>query len=351
MHLADAFIQSGLTVHSGYTFNQGALLRALASDKRIGDLHAFSVDSDCIHFGPGDCGVIFWPRIKCLKSLSTPFRTQTVSLAALLLSRRPHVMRTLRFLVPRQGFEDLHRPFGQLSAIWPAILCATVVVRRAVSKQRLPTGLWDAIKAAYTSQGWNAPCTLGSTQQGLSPSVRVLRGMSIQIYALQPAVFSEYLCQVLQAGRSVLGLLSAVGEWLIHVYATSIHVCLLPHTVITLYSLYAIVAVVCPVLSAAPVIQCIFYWCTIMFCVYCCLTQLSLWRLSQCCCFCFCPVSQSKHTFITDQICKFRIPGLLDAHWLISTYQLRVRLQASLLVGIVCVCSIFASVVTCTGCS
>ncbi len=34
----------------------------------------------------------------------------------------------------------------------------------------------------------------------------------------------------------------------------------------------------------------------------------------------------------------------LDAHWLISTYQLRVRLQASLLVGIVCVCSIFASV-------
>ncbi len=49
----------------------------------IGDLHAFSVDSDCIHFGPGDCGVTLWPRITCLKSLSTPFRTQTVSLSAL----------------------------------------------------------------------------------------------------------------------------------------------------------------------------------------------------------------------------------------------------------------------------
>ncbi len=34
----------------------------------------------------------------------------------------------------------------------------------------------------------------------------------------------------------------------------------------------------------------------------------------------------------------------LDAHWLISTYQLRACLQASLLVGIVYVCSIFASV-------
>ncbi len=32
-----------------------ALLLALASAKRIGDLHAFSVDSDCIRFGPGDC--------------------------------------------------------------------------------------------------------------------------------------------------------------------------------------------------------------------------------------------------------------------------------------------------------
>ncbi len=34
-----------------------ALLLALASAKRIGDLHAFSVDSDCIRFGPGDCSV------------------------------------------------------------------------------------------------------------------------------------------------------------------------------------------------------------------------------------------------------------------------------------------------------
>ncbi len=33
------------------------LLLALASSERIGDLHAFSVDSDCIRFGPGDCSV------------------------------------------------------------------------------------------------------------------------------------------------------------------------------------------------------------------------------------------------------------------------------------------------------
>ncbi len=60
------------------------LLFALASAKRIGDLHAFSVDSDCIHFGPGDCSVTLRPRMGYVpKSLSTPFKTQTVSLSAL----------------------------------------------------------------------------------------------------------------------------------------------------------------------------------------------------------------------------------------------------------------------------
>ncbi len=60
------------------------LLLALASAKRIGDLHAFSVDSDCIRFGPGDCSVTLRPRMGYVpKSLSTPFKTQTVSLSAL----------------------------------------------------------------------------------------------------------------------------------------------------------------------------------------------------------------------------------------------------------------------------
>ncbi len=61
-----------------------ALLLALASAKRIGDLNAFSVDSDCIRFGPGDCSVTLRPRLGYVpKSLSTPFETQTVSLSAL----------------------------------------------------------------------------------------------------------------------------------------------------------------------------------------------------------------------------------------------------------------------------
>ncbi len=264
----------------------------------------FSVDSDCIHFGPGDCGVTFWPRITCLKSLSTPFRRRLFRCLPCLLSRRPHVMRTLRFLVPRQGFEDLHRPFGQLSAIWPAILCATVVVRRAVSKQRLPTGLWTLSRLLIRARVWNAPFTLGSTQQGLSPSVRGWEVCLFRIYALQPAGLLRIPLPGFTSWTVSPGLLSAVGEWLIHVYATSIHVCLLPHTVITLYSL---LCYCCCCLCI--VIQCIFYWCTIMFCVYCCLTVISVQPLIMLL-FLLLPCFSAQHTFITDQICKFRIPGL-----------------------------------------
>ncbi len=50
-----------------------ALLLALASAKRIGDLHAFSLDNDCIRFGPGDCSVTLRLRPGYVpKSLSTP---------------------------------------------------------------------------------------------------------------------------------------------------------------------------------------------------------------------------------------------------------------------------------------
>ncbi len=60
------------------------LLLALASAKCKGDLHAFSVDSDCIRFGAGDCSVTLRPRMGYVpKSLSTPLKTQTVSLSAL----------------------------------------------------------------------------------------------------------------------------------------------------------------------------------------------------------------------------------------------------------------------------
>ncbi len=64
------------------------LLLALASAKRIGDLHAFSVDSHCIQFGPGDCSVTLRPRLNFVPK-SILLRTQTVLLSALSIESSP----------------------------------------------------------------------------------------------------------------------------------------------------------------------------------------------------------------------------------------------------------------------
>ncbi len=60
------------------------LLLALASIKRVGDLHAFSVDNSCLQFGPADSQIILRPQPGYVPKVpTTPFRDQVVSLQAL----------------------------------------------------------------------------------------------------------------------------------------------------------------------------------------------------------------------------------------------------------------------------
>ncbi|KAI2652486.1 ATP synthase subunit alpha [Labeo rohita] len=57
-----------------------ALLTALASIKRVGDLQAFSVDEACLEFGPGDSHIILRPRPGYVpKDPTTPFHDQVVT--------------------------------------------------------------------------------------------------------------------------------------------------------------------------------------------------------------------------------------------------------------------------------
>ncbi len=160
------------------------LLLALASAKRIGDLHAFSVDSDCIRFGPGDCSVTLRPRMGYVpKSLSTPFKTQTVSLSALssesTASREVDAqtsvcpVRALRIYIDRSAS---FRQSDQLFVCYGG--CAK---GRAVSKQRISHWIVDAITAAYTSQGLECPLHIrGHSTRAIASSWAWSRGMSIQ---------------------------------------------------------------------------------------------------------------------------------------------------------------------------
>ncbi len=81
-------------------------------------------------------------------------------------------------------------------------------ISEPVWKLSLSQWIVDAITEAYTTQGLEIP----SVHWGLSFHLAWLRCMCIQDIACQPVVFAEYLRQVLQAGRSVLSLLRAVGE-------------------------------------------------------------------------------------------------------------------------------------------
>ncbi len=161
-----------------------ALLLALASAKRIGDLHAFSVDSDCIRFGPGDCSVTLRPRMGYVpKSLSTPFKIQTVSLSALSSESAASSeadaqtsvcpVRALRIYIDRSAS---FRQSNQLFVCYGG--CARGL---AVSKQRLSHWIVDAITAAYTNQGLECPLHIrGHSTRAMASSWAWSRGMSIQ---------------------------------------------------------------------------------------------------------------------------------------------------------------------------
>ncbi len=89
---------------------------------------------------------------------------------------------------------------------------------RAVSKQRLSHWIVDAIKAAYTSQGLECPLHIRAHSTRATIKRYVYSGYMLS----SRLVFSEYLRQVLQAGRSVLSLTSAVGEyWFMFCYLYS----------------------------------------------------------------------------------------------------------------------------------
>ncbi|CAM4651435.1 unnamed protein product [Leuciscus chuanchicus] len=134
------------------------LLLALASIKRVGDLHAFSVDESCLEFGPADSQVILrpWPGY-VPKGPTTPFRDQVVNLQALPLEEADS---TLAFLCPvRTLWTYLDRTQSFRTSDQLFICFGGLQKGKAVSKQRLAHWIVDAIILAYDTQG--VPCPPG----------------------------------------------------------------------------------------------------------------------------------------------------------------------------------------------
>ncbi|KAL0153335.1 hypothetical protein M9458_051373, partial [Cirrhinus mrigala] len=142
-----------------------SLLIALTSIKRVGDLHAFSVNESCLEFGPADSHV----RLRRLKVPTTPFRDQVVNLQAL---PPEEADLALGLLCPVQAFRiyvGCTQSFRRSEKLF--VCFGGQQKRNAVSKQRLAHWVVDAITLAYQCQG--EPCPLGfrahSTRSHMAP--------------------------------------------------------------------------------------------------------------------------------------------------------------------------------------
>ncbi len=139
------------TVEPKFLSMKTLLLLALATIKRVGDLHAFSVDDSCLQFGPVDSQIILRPR-PCYvpKVPTTPFRDQVVSLQALPPEEAEPALallcpvRALRYYVDRtQSFRTSDQLF---------VCHGGRQKGNAVSKQRMAHWIVDAITLAYQTQ-------------------------------------------------------------------------------------------------------------------------------------------------------------------------------------------------------
>ncbi|KAL0164048.1 hypothetical protein M9458_039801, partial [Cirrhinus mrigala] len=169
---------------------KAALLLALASVKRMGDLQALSVSPSCLEFRPGDSKVILKPRHGYVPKVpSTPFRAQVITLSALPSSEEDQELnllcpvRALRTYIERSASfrqsEQLFVCFGGRNKGHP------------VTKQRLSRWIVDAIRLAYSSLGLQCPigvCAHSTRGMASSWAWSFTRFYNLDLPALQARV-------------------------------------------------------------------------------------------------------------------------------------------------------------------
>ncbi|KAL0185479.1 hypothetical protein M9458_021176, partial [Cirrhinus mrigala] len=156
-----------------------ALLTALASIKRVGDLQAFSVNEACLEFGPADSHVVLrpWPGY-VPKVPTTPFRDQVVNLQALPPEEADPALALLCPVRALRLYVDRTRRFRRSEQLF--VYFGGQQKGNAVSKQRLAHWVVDAISLAYESQG--EPCPLGvraHSTRSVASSYALVHGASL----------------------------------------------------------------------------------------------------------------------------------------------------------------------------
>lgn len=158
-----------------------ALLLALASAKRVSEIHALSVHSACMQFMQGDVGVALKPNPAFMPKVINVIAPLDLRafypppFASLEQQRLNSLcpVRALRIYVNRtEGF----RQSDQLFVSW-----AKPRSGKPITKQRLSHWIVEAISLAYSSKGLTAPPGLRAhSTRGMSTSWALFKGVTIQ---------------------------------------------------------------------------------------------------------------------------------------------------------------------------
>ncbi len=167
------------TVEPKFLSMKTLLLLALASIKRVGDLHAFSVDDSCLQFGPADSQIILRPRPGYVPKVpTTPFRDQVVSLQALPPEEADPALALLCPVRALRHYVDRTQSFRTSDQLF--VCHGGRQKGNAVSRQRMAHWIVDAITLAYQAQGVPCPFRLRAhSTRSVASSWALARGASL----------------------------------------------------------------------------------------------------------------------------------------------------------------------------
>ena len=159
-----------------------ALLLALATAKRVSDMHAFSVHPECIRFDADNMRVVLRPnptfvpknpRMECVPVELEAFHPPPFASQE---HQRLHSLCPVRALSVYVERSRLFRKANQLFVSW-----ATQHIGKPITKQRLSHWIVEAIQLTYSSRGQRPPEGLRAhSTRGTSTSWALFKGLSIQ---------------------------------------------------------------------------------------------------------------------------------------------------------------------------
>ena len=152
------------------------LLLALASAKRVSDIHALSVHPSCAQLLPGYVRMILKPSPAFVpKAVGSCSPIDLVAVVASPGEQRSHALCPVRVVLPYKDRTNGFRRSDQLFISWAPHK------GKPITKQRLSHWVVEAIALAYTSQGLQPPVGLRAHLTWvLAASWALFRGVSVQ---------------------------------------------------------------------------------------------------------------------------------------------------------------------------